>query len=108
MHFTEIDFRFIMNKLKLFLENFLIYGIGGIISKIIPLIMVPLVTRLMPNSDYYGISDLSNTVISFGSALAVMGMYDAMYRMFSEKSLFNSYGIYINDIRHNFFAHAYL
>lgn len=74
-----------MNKLKLFLENFLIYGIGGIISKIIPLIMVPLVTRLMPNSDYYGISDLSNTVISFGSALAVMGMYDAMYRMFFEK-----------------------
>lgn len=47
--------------------------------------MVPIVTRLMPNSDYYGISDLSNTVVSFGSALAVMGMYDAMYRMFFEK-----------------------
>ncbi len=74
-----------MNKLKLFLENFLIYGIGGIISKIIPLIMVPVVTRLMPNTDYYGISDLSNTVVSFGSALAIMGMYDAMYRMFFEK-----------------------
>lgn len=61
------------------------YGLGGIISKIIPLIMVPIVTRLMPSSDYYGISDLSNTVVSFGSALAVMGMYDAMYRMFFEK-----------------------
>ena len=47
--------------------------------------MVPIVTRLMPNSDYYGVSDLSNTVVSFGSALAVMGMYDAMYRMFFEK-----------------------
>lgn len=74
-----------MKKLKLFIENFLVYGLGGIISKIIPLIMVPIVTRLMPNSDYYGISDLSNTVVSFGSALAVMGMYDAMYRMFFEK-----------------------
>lgn len=74
-----------MKKLKLFVENFLVYGLGGIISKIIPLIMVPIVTRLMPNSDYYGISDLSNTVVSFGSALAVMGMYDAMYRMFFEK-----------------------
>lgn len=61
------------------------YGLGSIISKIIPLIMVPIVTRLMPSSDYYGISDLSNTVVSFGSALAVMGMYDAMYRMFFEK-----------------------
>lgn len=74
-----------MNKLKLFLENFFVYGLGGIISKIIPLIMVPIVTRLMPNSSYYGISDLANTVLSFGQALAVMGMYDAMYRMFFEK-----------------------
>lgn len=74
-----------MNKLKLFLENFLIYGLGGIISKIIPLIMVPVVTRIMPSSSYFGISDLSNTVVSFGSALATMGMYDAMYRMYFEK-----------------------
>ena len=74
-----------MSKLKLFIENFLVYGLGGIISKIIPLIMVPIVTRLMPSTDYYGISDLSNTVVQFGSALAIMGMYDAMYRMFFEK-----------------------
>lgn len=67
------------------MENFIIYGIGGIISKLIPLIMVPIVTRLMPTTDYYGISDLSNTVVQFGSALAIMGMYDAMYRLFFEK-----------------------
>lgn len=47
--------------------------------------MVPIVTRLMPSSDYYGLSDLSNTVVQFASALAIMGMYDAMYRMFFEK-----------------------
>lgn len=74
-----------MNKFKLFIENFLVYGLGGIISKIIPLIMVPIVARLMPDSAYYGISDLSNTIVQFGSAIAVMGMYDAMYRMFFEK-----------------------
>lgn len=74
-----------MNKLKLFIENFLVYGFGGIISKMIPLIMVPIITRLMPNSEYYGISDLSNTLINFAKAFAVMGMYDAMYRMFFEK-----------------------
>lgn len=74
-----------MGKLKLFIENFLVYGLGGIISKIIPLIMVPIVTRLMPSSEYFGLSDLSNTVVSFASALAIMGMYDAMYRMFFEK-----------------------
>lgn len=74
-----------MKKFKLFLENFLVYGFGGIISKIIPLIMVPIVTRLMPSTEYFGISDMSNTVVSFASAIAVMGMYDAMYRMFFEK-----------------------
>ncbi len=74
-----------MSKTKLFVENFLVYGVGGVISKIIPLIMVPIVTRIMPTTDYFGISDLSNTVVQFGSAIAVMGMYDAMYRMFFEK-----------------------
>lgn len=74
-----------MNKTKLFIENFLIYGLGGIINKIIPLIMIPVITRLMPNSTYFGISDMSQTIISFGCALAVIGMYDAMYRMFFEK-----------------------
>ena len=74
-----------MEKLKLFIENFLVYGLGGIISKLVPLIMVPIVTRIMPTTDYFGLSDLSNTVVQFASALAVMGMYDAMYRMFFEK-----------------------
>lgn len=74
-----------MNKVKLFIDNFLIYGLGGIISKIIPLIMIPIVTRIMPSSEYFGISDLSNTIVQFGSALAIMGMYDAMYRLFFEK-----------------------
>lgn len=74
-----------MNKVKLFLENFIIYGFGGVISKIVPLLMVPIITRLMPNSEYYAVSDLSNTILSFASAVAVLGMYDGMYRMFFEK-----------------------
>ena len=74
-----------MNKFKLFVENFLVYGLGGIISKVIPLIMLPIITRLMPDSFYFGLSDLSNTVVQFGSALAVMGMYDAVFRLFFDK-----------------------
>lgn len=74
-----------MNKLKLFLENFLVYGLGGIMQGLVPLIMIPVITRLMPDTSYYGLSDLSNTIVSLASALAIMGMYDAMYRMFFEK-----------------------
>lgn len=74
-----------MSKIRLFLENFLVYGVGGIISKIIPVIMIPLITRLMPDTSSFGVSDMCTTVVSFGSALAIMGMYDAMYRLFFEK-----------------------
>lgn len=64
--------------------NFIVFGIGGVISQIVPFLMIPVITRIMPSTEYYGISDLSNTVVNLGSALAVMGMYDAMYRMFFE------------------------
>lgn len=74
-----------MNKKKLFIENLLVYGLGGIISQIVPFIMLPIVTEIMPNSSYFGISDLATTVTSLGSALAVMGMYDSMYRLFFDK-----------------------
>ncbi len=76
------------SRAKLFLENFFIYGLGSILSKIAPLIMLPIVTRLMPDTTYYGLSDLSNITVSFGSAIAIMGMYDAMFRMFFEKDEF--------------------
>lgn len=75
-----------MNRFKLFIENFLVYGLGGMISKIVPFVMLPIVTRLMPNAFYFGLNDISTVVVSFGQALAVMGMYDALFRMFFEKN----------------------
>ena len=74
-----------MNKRTLFVKNFLVYGLSGILSGVIPLLMLPIITRLMPDSTYYGLSDMCNTILSFASAFAVLGMYDAMYRLFFEK-----------------------
>ena len=70
------------NRGKLFIENFLVYGLGGTISRFIPMIMLPIITRLYPNSEYVGLNDLSTTFISFAAALALCGMYDAMFRLF--------------------------
>lgn len=70
------------SRSKLFLENFFVYGLGGMISKLIPMIMLPILTRLYPNSEYIGLNDLSQTFISFAQALAICGMYDAMFRLF--------------------------
>lgn len=69
-------------RTKLFLDNFLVYGLGGMISRFIPMIMLPVITRLYPSSEYIGLNDLSQTFISFAQALAICGMYDAMFRVF--------------------------
>lgn len=76
----------IKNRKRLLLENILIFGFGGVISKAIPIIMVPIVTRMISDSSAYGISDLTTTIVSLFSAFALCGMYDAMFRMFFEKS----------------------
>ena len=67
---------------KLFIENILVYGLGSMISKFIPLIMLPIIVKLYPNKSYVGLNDLSHNFISFAAALAVCGMYDAMFRFF--------------------------
>lgn len=74
-----------MEKFKLFIDNVFIYGFGSIIGKIIPFIMLPIITRLMPDSSYYGLNDLSTTLVSIGQAIAVFGMYDAMFRLFFDR-----------------------
>lgn len=76
---------FFYEKNKAFHIKFLVYGLGEIVNKIIPFIMVPIVTRLMLDTAYYGLSDMANTIVSFANAFALMGMYDALYRMFFEK-----------------------
>ncbi len=73
------------SKMGLFVENFIVYGLGNVFAKLVPLLMLPIVTSLLPNTYYYGLTDLTTTITSFGQAFASMGMYDAMYRMFFER-----------------------
>ena len=74
-----------MNKLKLFLENFIFYGGLSMLQKALPFITLPIITRLLVDPSAYGIADMFNLIISFGSALAVLGIYDAIFREFFEE-----------------------
>lgn len=74
-----------MAKKKLFLENIFVYGLGGIITKMVPFIMLPIVTRLMPNSSYYGLSDLSFSLVNLLAAVAGLGIYNVLFRFYFEK-----------------------
>ena len=73
------------NKLKLFLENFMFYGGLSMLQKALPFITLPIITRLLVNPSAYGIADMFNLIISFGSALAILGIYDAIFREFFEE-----------------------
>lgn len=74
-----------MGRFKLFLENFFAYGTINVINKIIPIIMLPIITRLLPNTEDFGRFDLYNMIINFGSSFALLGLYDAMFREYFEK-----------------------
>ena len=74
-----------MSRLKLLIENFFIYGFANIAAKIVPLIMLPIVTRLVPDTSIYGINDVLHVVASFASTFALLGMYDAMFRLYFDK-----------------------
>lgn len=77
-------------RTKLFIENIVVYGLGGMISRLIPFIMLPVITRLYPSSEYIGLNDLSTTFIQFAAALSVCGMYDAMFRLFFDNDTLDS------------------
>lgn len=74
-----------MSKGKLLIDNILVYGLGGVINKIIPLVMLPIVTRLLPDTTYFGINDLQSSIVALVSSFAIFGLFDALYRMFFEK-----------------------
>ena len=68
-----------LERFRLLTENFLIYGFGNVIGKIIPFLMLPILTRLYPSSEYLGLNDLYSTIVSFAGVMALCGMYDAMF-----------------------------
>ncbi len=74
-----------MSRARLFLENFLVYGFISVLDKVIPMLLLPVITRLLSDPADFGIYDMYNVIVGFGTPLAVMGMYDAMFREYFER-----------------------
>lgn len=74
-----------MNRRKLLFENFFVYGIGGVIAKLIPFIMLPVVTYFLPNETYFGVNDLYNTITSLCCTVGMIGMTDTAFRFFFDE-----------------------
>ncbi|OZM56417.1 polysaccharide biosynthesis protein [Lottiidibacillus patelloidae] len=73
------------SRAKLFIENFMAYGAINALNKVVPLLMLPIITRLLTDTAEFGKFDMYITIMSLGSSLAVLGMNDAMFREYFEK-----------------------
>lgn len=71
-----------MSRAKLFLSNFFIYGMGNVLIKIVPFLMLPVLTRMITDPAIFGIFDLYTVVIRFCGPIVICGSYDAMFRLF--------------------------
>jgi len=75
----------VQNRKKLFIENFLSYGAINALDKIVPLVMLPIITRLITDTGDFGRYEMYSTIVGFGSSFAILGIYDAMFREYFEK-----------------------
>lgn len=75
-----------MNKsrFKLFMENMVFFGGLSMLTKAIPFITLPIITKMLPDASAYGKADMFNVINSFGTSIAVVGMYDAIFREWFE------------------------
>lgn len=73
------------SRSKLLIENFIIYGFGSVAGQVIPLIMLPILTRIYPSPDYIGLNDSVNILVAFASQIAILGIADIMFRYFFEE-----------------------
>lgn len=74
-----------MSRKKLFIENIFAYGFINILNKIVPFLLLPIITRMLPNTSDFGVYSMYTTILGLGTPLAVLGLYDAMFREFFER-----------------------
>lgn len=77
-----------MNRIrrgKELIDNILIYGLFGSLEKVVPLIMLPIITRIITDTTEYGAYSMFTTIQSFGIQIAILGLYDAVFREYYER-----------------------
>jgi O-antigen/teichoic acid export membrane protein len=75
-----------MNRAKFFLENFLSYGLITAVMRIVPFVFLPIITRLLPDTTDFGVYDLFNIICSVGIGFAFLGLYNAIFHEFFDKT----------------------
>jgi len=73
------------NRAKLFVDNILTYGSVTILARIIPVVMLPIIARILPDTSNFGVYDLYGVITFFGGLLAQLGLLSAIYKFFFDR-----------------------
>jgi len=71
-----------VSRAKLFVGNFFIYGLGSVLTKIVPFLMLPILTRMITDPAIFGVFDIYTIIIRLCEPIVLLGGYDAMFRLF--------------------------
>lgn len=74
------------SRISLLISNIMVYGLNQILVVLIPMIMLPIYSRLLPDISVYGISSIAITICTLVSSVATFGMYDAAVRFAFDKT----------------------
>lgn len=74
-----------MSRKKLFIHNIFAFGFINILNRIVPFLLLPFITRALPNISDFGTYNLFTLLVGFGTPLALLGLNDAMFRQFFDQ-----------------------
>ena len=74
-----------MSRSKQLIKNFFAYGFAEAISKIMPFLCLPIITRMMPDTAAFGVFNLFTIVNGIGVALIVLSLNTVIFREYFER-----------------------
>lgn len=84
------------SKYKILVSNTVIFAIGNILVKFMPLLLMPLYTSVLTTSQY-GVAELLNNIIEIIFPLASLCIVEALYRFSIEENA-NHYVLFTNTV----------
>lgn len=72
----------IMNsRYKLLISNFFVFGFSRIIVMLVPLILLPIISRNMPDITFFGVASIFTTIMSLVTHIVILGTTDSAIRL---------------------------
>jgi len=77
-------------RVKLLVDNIIVFGLSRMMVMIVPLVILPIISRKMTDITFFGIASIATTIMTLISHIVIMGTTDAAMR-FSFDNLAHDY-----------------